>query len=61
MLKDDEITVVCDKQGEPSNPSWRVCVGGGRVGETLQADFQKHLELVQHEMPFNYLRNHAVS
>jgi xylan 1,4-beta-xylosidase len=42
------------------NPYWRVCVGGGRVGEAMRADFQKHLELVQREMPFNYLRMHGL-
>lgn len=39
---------------------WRVCVGGGRVGEALRADFQKHLEMIQQEMPFQYLRMHGL-
>jgi xylan 1,4-beta-xylosidase len=46
--------------GEPIPPYWRVCVGGGRVGEAMRADFQKHLEMVQHEMPFQYIRMHGL-
>jgi len=45
---------------QPFTPYWRVCVGGGRVAEALRADFQKHLELVQHEMPFQYIRMHGL-
>ncbi len=45
---------------QPFAPYWRVCVGGGRVAEALRADFQKHLELVQHEMPFQYIRMHGL-
>lgn len=48
------------QSGEPVTPYWRVCVGGGRVGEALRADFQKHLELVQREMPFQYIRMHGL-
>lgn len=39
---------------------WQVCVGGGRVAEALRADFQKHLERVQREMPFQYIRMHGL-
>lgn len=39
---------------------WRQCVGAGRVAEALRADFQKHLEMVQREVPFGYLRAHGV-
>ena len=46
--------------GQPYTPYWRVCVGGGRVGEALRADFQKHLEMVQREMPFQYIRMHGL-
>ena len=56
----EEITIDCGKAGEPLNPYWKVCVGGGRVGEGLRADFQKHLGLVQQEMPFNYIRMHGL-
>ncbi|MBN1696200.1 MAG: hypothetical protein JW881_01690 [Spirochaetales bacterium] len=41
-------------------PHWRVCIGGGRVCEALRADFQKHLEMVQLEMPFQYIRMHGL-
>lgn len=60
MHNNHEITIDCGKEGEPLNPYWRVCVGGGRVAEALRADFQKHLEMVQREMPFNYLRMHGL-
>jgi xylan 1,4-beta-xylosidase len=46
--------------GQPIPHHWRVCVGGGRVAEALRADFQKHLELVQREMPFQYIRIHGL-
>jgi len=49
-----------NQSGQSYAPYWRVCVGGGRVGEALRADFQKHLELVQREMPFQYLRMHGL-
>ena len=49
-----------NQSGQPYTPYWRVCVGGGRVGEALRADFQKHLEMVQREMPFEYLRMHGL-
>ncbi|MFN8529367.1 MAG: beta-xylosidase [Anaerolineae bacterium] len=57
---DIPITIDCGKAGEPLHPYWKVCVGGGRVGEALRADFQKHLELVQREMPFDYIRMHGL-
>lgn len=60
MLNHNEISVDCGIEGEPLNPYWRVCVGGGRVAEALRADFQKHLELVQHEIPFEYIRMHGL-
>jgi xylan 1,4-beta-xylosidase len=46
--------------GQPIIPYWRICVGGGRVAEALRADFQKHLERVQREMPFQYIRMHGL-
>lgn len=55
-----EITIDRNKAGEPLNPYWKVCVGGGRVAEALRADFQKHLELIQREMPFDYMRMHGL-
>ena len=60
MPDNEEITVDCRKKGEPLNPYWGVCVGGGRVAEALRADFQKHLELIQREMPFDYIRMHGL-
>ena len=60
MLGNNKIIIDYGKEGEPLNPYWRVCVGGGRVAEALRADFQKHLELVQREMPFNYIRMHGL-
>jgi xylan 1,4-beta-xylosidase len=54
------ITIDRTKAGEPLNPYWKVCVGGGRVGEALRADFQKHLELIQREIPFDYIRMHGL-
>ena len=41
-------------------PHWRSCIGAGRAAEALRADFQAHLEMVQREMPFSYLRCHGI-
>ncbi|MGA3221756.1 MAG: beta-xylosidase [Acidimicrobiales bacterium] len=41
-------------------PHWRTCIGGGRTAEALRARFQQHLEMVQRDMPFSYLRVHGV-
>ncbi|MBZ0293581.1 MAG: hypothetical protein K8L99_13520 [Anaerolineae bacterium] len=60
MSNHTQINIDRNKTGEPLNPYWKVCVGGGRVGEALRADFQKHLELVQREMPFGYIRMHGL-
>jgi xylan 1,4-beta-xylosidase len=49
-----------NQNGQPITSYWRVCVGGGRVAEALRADFQKHLEMVQCEMPFQYIRMHGL-
>lgn len=49
-----------NQSGQSYTPYWRVCVGGGRVGEALRADFQRHLEMVQREMPFQYIRMHGL-
>lgn len=48
------------RAGEIFAPLWRVCVGGGRVAEALRADFQRHLEMAQREMPFQYIRMHGL-
>jgi hypothetical protein len=55
-----KIHIDLKQPGQPITPYWRVCVGGGRVGEALRADFQKHLEMVQREMPFQYIRMHGL-
>ncbi|MAU09869.1 MAG: beta-xylosidase [Anaerolineaceae bacterium] len=60
MSNHTQIKIDRNKEGEPLNPYWKVCVGGGRVGEALRADFQKHLEMVQREMPFDYIRMHGL-
>lgn len=54
------INIHLQQPGQPIVHHWRVCVGGGRVAEALRADFQKHLEMVQHEMPFQYIRMHGL-
>jgi len=54
------IEVDCTWQGKTIKPFWRECVGGGRVAEALRADFQNHLEMVQREFPFRYIRMHGL-
>ncbi len=60
MIDHIHITIDCGMPGVDLLPHWRVCIGGGRVAEALRADFQKHLEMVQHDMPFDYLRMHGL-
>ena len=54
------IDVNWQAEGDYLGPYWRKCVGAGRVGEALRAVFQRHLELVQREMPFEYIRAHGL-
>ena len=49
-----------NQDGQSYSPYWKVCIGGGRVAEAMRADFQKHLEMVQREMPFQYIRMHGL-
>ncbi|HNT77219.1 MAG TPA: beta-xylosidase [Anaerolineae bacterium] len=55
-----KLTLDVTQPGSPLTPYWKVCVGGGRVGEALRADFQKHLAQVQAEAPFDYIRMHGL-
>ncbi len=55
-----EISIDAKAEGRPLAHAWSVCVGGGRVGEAMRADFQKHLEMAQRDMPFKYLRMHGL-
>jgi xylan 1,4-beta-xylosidase len=58
----DSIDVAVDAGavGKPFAHHWRTCVGAGRVAEALRADFQHHLEMVQRDIPFQYLRAHGL-
>ncbi len=58
----DSIDVAADAgaAGKPFAHHWRTCVGAGRVAEGLRADFQHHLEMVQRDIPFLYLRAHGL-
>ena len=55
-----DVVVDIDTGGKAVVPHWRVCVGGGRTAEALRAQFQRHLEMVQGDMPFSYLRMHGI-
>ena len=54
------ITLRFDAPGTEFVPYWRTCVGAGRAAEGLRAAFQQHLEMVQRDMPFGYLRVHGI-
>jgi xylan 1,4-beta-xylosidase len=56
----EPITLRFDAPGSEYVPYWRTCVGAGRAGEGLRAAFQQHLEMVQRDMPFSYLRVHGI-
>ncbi len=55
-----DIVVDSTSDGSSLFPHWRVCVGGGRTAEALHAQFQRHLEMLQGDMPFSYIRMHGV-
>ncbi len=44
----------------PASTTWRHCVGAGRVGEGLRADWQQQLQLCKNELGFEYLRCHGL-
>lgn len=47
-------------QGQKYTPFWRTCVGAGRGNEILRAAFQRHLQLVQEQLGFRYIRFHGL-
>jgi len=49
-----------NKSQKKITPLWQKCIGGGRVAEALRADFQKHLECIQREIKFDYIRMHGI-
>lgn len=49
-----------DDVGKPLVHHWTRCVGGGRVGEAMRADFQRHLEVARREIGFAYIRMHGL-
>jgi beta-xylosidase len=55
-----KLTIDTTTKGTLYAKHWHVCVGGGRVGEALRADFQKHLEMIQEEIGFQYIRMHGL-
>jgi xylan 1,4-beta-xylosidase len=40
-----ELSVACDRRGEPFKHFWSFCVGAGRANEGLRADWQEQLKL----------------
>jgi Glycosyl hydrolases family 39 len=50
------IAVDARSTGAAVAPAWKKCVGGGRAAGGLRADFQRHLELAQRQIGFEYIR-----
>ena len=48
------------QKGETFVPYWKICIGAGRANEGLRAAFQKHLDMVQTQIGFSYLRFHGL-
>ncbi len=44
----------------PRSQTYRECVGAGRVGEGLRADWQAQLKLCRDELGFEHLRSHGL-
>ena len=40
--------------------NWRFCVGTGRLGLALQKEYQDHLDIIQKEIGFKYIRGHGL-
>ena len=53
-------TIDYRSDGEKYVPYWKKCVGAGRANEGLRASFQEHLEMLQEDVGFEYLRFHGL-
>nr|WP_255524693.1 xylan 1,4-beta-xylosidase [Alicyclobacillus sp. SO9] len=40
--------------------NWKMCVGTGRLGLALQKEYLEHLEVVQRDIHFSYIRGHGL-
>ena len=54
------VNISVEQKGEIFVPYWKACVGAGRANEGLRAAFQKHLDMVQTQIGFSYLRFHGL-
>lgn len=54
------VQISAKQRGERFAPYWKTCVGAGRANEGLRAAFMRHLDLVQDQIGFSYLRFHGL-
>lgn len=47
-------------KGIKFSDNWCFCVGTGRLGLALQKEYQDHLDMVQKEIGFKYIRGHGL-
>ena len=55
-----ELSVACERRGEPFKHFWNFCVGAGRANEGLRADWQEQLKLAVEQCGFKYVRFHGL-
>ncbi|KPV40917.1 xylan 1,4-beta-xylosidase [Alicyclobacillus ferrooxydans] len=52
--------VISGSDSQPFPQNWKLCVGTGRLGLALQKEYLDHLDLVQREIGFDYIRGHGL-
>ena len=55
-----KIKVSKESEARKLNGSWNYCVGTGRMGLALQKEYLDHLEMVQKDIGFKYIRGHGL-
>ncbi len=59
-LKAEPISATATKGVESFDPFWSRCVGAGRANEALRAGWLEHMEMVQENCGFQYVRFHGL-
>lgn len=52
--------IVSNKPIGQFKSNWKYCVGTGRLGLALRKDYQEHLQKVQEDIGFSYIRGHGL-
>ncbi|MCR6108005.1 xylan 1,4-beta-xylosidase [Salipaludibacillus agaradhaerens] len=55
-----EKIIVSRENDIPFNKHWKKCIGTGRLGLALQKEYVDHLERLQQDIAFDYIRGHGL-